>query len=215
MQSNHKVKKEAVLLCSGGLDSTTLAYWLKSQSIPYIPLFLDYGQHCANTEYERLTTVLPEEYAKKIKRIDISDIYKGNQSLLIKEADLWLDPVDDKDMYLPYRNLIMLSIGAIFAQTNGIERVYAAFINSNHVKEIDCTTSFFDQLAKLLSNYGSIKIELPFREMTKLDVARLGLELGAPIANTFSCQTSSKIPCGACPNCVERLDALEAIAQEH
>jgi 7-cyano-7-deazaguanine synthase len=199
---------KAVLLCSGGLDSTTLAYWLQAQNISFVPLFIDYGQHCALKEYQTLNQVLPMNVLSQVEKLDLSSIYRGCSSRLISEANLWKEKVVAEDLYLPYRNLLLLSIGAAFAQSRGINAVYAAFINSNHVKEIDCSTAFFDQLENILQNYGSVKIELPFREMSKYDVAKMGIELKAPIAKTFSCQVSAKIPCGACPNCVERLTAL-------
>lgn len=198
----------SVLLCSGGLDSTTLAYWLRDRGKKFIPLFINYGQHCTDTEYESLHEALPREKFSEIVKIDVADVYKGTKSRLITEADLWLDVIADEDLYLPYRNLLLLSMGAAFAQSREIKTVYAAFINSNRASEIDCSTTFFDNLGNLLKDYGSVKIEMPFREMSKFEVAKIGLELRAPIANTFSCQVSSKIPCGACPNCVERLEAL-------
>jgi 7-cyano-7-deazaguanine synthase len=47
--------------------------------------------------------------------------------------------------------------------------------------------------------------------MSKIDVAKIGLSLKVPIDETFSCQAASKVPCGACPNCVDRLNALKAL----
>src|SRR5690606_8791711 len=64
-------------------------------------------------------------------------------------------------------------------------------------------------LENLLSEYGSVKIEMPFRNLSKFEVAKLGVELGAPIGKTFSCQASPTVPCGACPNCVDRLRSEE------
>ena len=198
----------AVLLCSGGLDSTTLAFWLCDKGVDFLPLFIDYGQHCVETEYETLCRVLPQETVPLIERVDISSLYHSSRSRLIREADLWTESVNDDDLYLPYRNLLILSVGAAFAQSRSIAKVYSAFINSNRAKEIDCSAAFFAQMGELLSNYGPIEIMMPFRNMSKLEVARMGIGLKAPIAQKFSCQASSEVPCGACPNCVERLDAL-------
>ncbi len=201
-----------ILLASGGLDSTTLAYWLLEQSVTFTPVFIDYGQHCAKTEFDTLTQVMPANLARSIARIDISSIYRDSESRLISEANLWTDRVTYKDLYLPYRNLLLLSVGAAYAQSRGHEKVFTAFINSNHAIELDCSSSFFNTLSLLLSDYGSVRIEMPFRNMTKYEVALEGIRLGAPIAKTFSCQASSAVPCGACPNCVDRLDALNAIS---
>jgi 7-cyano-7-deazaguanine synthase len=201
---------KSILLASGGLDSTTLAYWLRHKRIRFTPLFIDYGQHCAATERKTLAALLPKNESRRIKTINIEDVYKGSQSLLIREVNLWKHKTKAEDLYLPYRNLLLLSAGAAFAQSRGVSFLYAAFINSNHAKEIDCSTKFFDELSKVLREYGSVTIRMPFRKMSKRQVANIGLKLRVPIASTFSCQAASVVPCGACPNCVDRLDALRS-----
>jgi len=201
-----------VLLASGGMDSTTLAYWLQKKGVEFVPVFINYGQHCAATEFATLQKVLPKEAFDKIEVVDVSSIYKGSASRMIAPADLWNDEISADDLYLPYRNLLVLTIGAIVAQKKGLSKVYAAFINSNHAKEIDCSNDFFMALEPLLKEYGSITVEMPFRYSSKFEVAKIGIELQAPIGYTFSCQASPQIPCGACPNCVDRLEALKKIA---
>jgi 7-cyano-7-deazaguanine synthase len=200
--------KPGVLLASGGLDSTTLAYWLVRQGRPFDPLFVHYGQHCATTELDTLRRVLPRPTSDALQILNVSDVYRGARSRLISEPDLWQDNVGGDDLYLPYRNLLLLSVGAAFAQARGRETVYAAFINSNHAKEIDCSAAFFDSLAKVLADYGGVSVDLPFRTMAKGDVVRLALQHDVPIGLTYSCQAASAVPCGACSNCVDRLEAL-------
>jgi 7-cyano-7-deazaguanine synthase len=200
---------------SGGLDSTTLAYYFIEKNIEFVTLIINYGQHCFETEFSRLKIFLPTHYLDKLEKIDVSDIYKYSSSKFIKAPDLWNEEVKAEDLYIPYRNVLLLTIGASFARTIGMNRVYSAFINSNHAKEIDCSSTFFDSLDILLQDYGAIKIIMPFRNYSKYDVAKLGIDLNAPIGMTFSCQASSSIPCGACPNCVDRLDALKKIEQEN
>ncbi|MXO04616.1 7-cyano-7-deazaguanine synthase [Flavobacterium sp. HBTb2-11-1] len=207
-------KKNGVLLASGGLDSTTMAFWLINQHIEFVPLFINYGQHCAETEYETLKKVLPPSYVDKIEVIDISSIYKHSKSKFISPANLWEEEIVADDLYIPYRNVLLLTIGATFAQTLGLSNLYSAFINSNHAKEIDCSNEFFEKMEGMLSDYGSVKINMPFRYYSKYEVAKIGIELGATIGNTFSCQASPIVPCGACPNCVDRLDALRRIEQD-
>jgi len=205
---------DGVLLASGGMDSTVLAYSLANEQKDIILLFLDYGQHCVNKEYETLKQVAPGKFRNYINIIKIGDIYKESSSRMIKEANLWTDNVVAADLYLPYRNLLFLSIASAFAQSKGIKNVYSAFINSNHAKEIDCSMDFFSKLETLLEDYGSVKINMPFREMTKTQVAKLGIALHAPIANTYSCQVNSLNPCGACPNCVDRIEAMNNLVEE-
>jgi len=204
---------DGVLLASGGMDSTVLAYDLAQKGEKIILIFLDYGQHCVDKELETLRMVLPEIYKDNIRIIKIGDIYRESNSRMIIEANLWADNVVADDLYLPYRNLLFLSIASAYAQSLGAKNVYSAFINSNHAKEIDCSMEFFTKLETLLESYGSVKINMPYRELSKTEVARLGVRLGAPIASTYSCQVNSQNPCGACPNCVDRIDAMNALVE--
>ena len=134
---------DGVLLASGGMDSTVLAYDLANQGKNIIILFLDYGQHCKDTEYNTLKKVVPVIYKNNIRIIKIGDIYKESKSRMIVEANLWKDTVVADDLYLPYRNLLFLSIASAYAQSISAQNVYSAFINSNHAKEIDCSIDFF------------------------------------------------------------------------
>jgi 7-cyano-7-deazaguanine synthase len=89
--------------------------------------------------------------------------------------------------------------------------VYSGFINSNHAKELDCSSAFLNNLGVLAENVGAVRFHTPFRDKSKKDVAALAHQLGVPIGRTYSCQVYSDIPCGACPNCVERLSALREL----
>lgn len=206
---------KALLLCSGGLDSTTLAFWLAEREIDFIPLFFDYGQHCADKEWATLHKVLPASAVSKLEKIDISAIFKGSRSRLVLEPDLWREDVRDEELYIPYRTLLFFSVAAAGAQTRGLEQIYSAFINSNHAKELDCTASFLNKLDALAENVGPVRFHLPFRDWSKSQVVVEAMRLGVNIGQTFSCQLFSDIPCGACPNCVERLNALEANGVEN
>lgn len=199
--------KRALVMVSGGLDSTTVCYLLVSQGTEVQPIFFDYGQHCAETEWAKVNEVLPST-ALPPERLDISDIFNGSRSRMIVEADLWREPVSDDDLYIPYRTMLFFAVAAARAQTLEIVDVYSGFINSNHAKEIDCSTAFMNGLDELAKGVGAVRFHAPFREKTKADVVHRALELGVPIGRTYSCQASSAFPCGACPNCVERLKAL-------
>lgn len=200
--------KKVLLLASGGLDSTTVAYQLAAEGVEVVPIFFDYGQHCIEIEWSRVNEVLPSEMQRP-ERFDISDIFRGSQSRLIREADLWTEDIKDDDLYIPYRTMLFFAAAAARAQIAGILNVYTGFINSNHAKEIDCTAAFMNNLDELTSSIGPVRFHSPFRYSSKADVARVAAELGVPIGRTYSCQASAQFPCGACPNCVERLSALK------
>lgn len=198
---------EVLLLASGGLDSTTLAYWLSAHGYTVRPLFFDYGQHCVEKEWNTLQKVLNEKTLAP-ERVSISGIFSGSKSRLIAEPDLWSEHVKDEELYIPYRTLFFFAASAARAQTLGITEVYSAFINSNHAKELDCTAEYLNRLDSFAENVGPVRFNLLFRDYTKKQVVELAMKLGVPIGHTFSCQVFSDIPCGACPNCVERINAL-------
>lgn len=200
---------EVLLLASGGLDSTTVAYLLREQGAAVLPVFLDYGQHCVEKEWKTLLDVLPKDGMSPAIRVDISGIFNGSKSRLIREADLWTEHVEADDLYIPYRTLLFFSAAAAIAQTKGLTDVYSGFINSNHAKELDCSAKFFNDLDALSANVGPVRFHLPFREKTKSEVAEIAKRLSVPIGKTYSCQVFSDVPCGACPNCVERITALK------
>jgi 7-cyano-7-deazaguanine synthase len=197
------------VLSSGGLDSTTVCYLLREQSVSFRPLFIDYGQHCVETEWALVNEVLPPS-SGPAERISLRDVFEGSPSRLIKEANLWEEEVNDTDLYVPYRTMLFYAAAAARAQTVGISKVYTGFINSNHAKEIDCTAEFMNKLDGLSEELGPVRFISPFRYFSKTEVVREALRLGVPIGRTFSCQAASHAPCGACPNCVERLAALRA-----
>lgn len=205
-------KVNSLLLASGEADSTTMAYWLLNKSEYFIPVFINYGQHCMDTELKTLNKVLPSDVLKDLQILNVSDIYRGSASRLILEADLWTEDVSYKDLHLPYRTLLLLSIGAAYAEAQGFQYLYSAFINSNHAQEIDCSANFFSKLSNMLIGYGTVELKMPFRYKSKEEVIRIGIDLGVPIELTYSCQVSSNIPCGACPNCVDRLNAIKNIS---
>jgi len=199
--------KHVLLMASGGLDSTTVAYQLHAEGIFVHPVFFDYGQHCVEMEWARVNEVLPPTMPGP-ERIVISDVFRGSSSRLIQEANLWQDAVADDDLYLPYRTLVFFALAAARAQTLALLEVYSGFINSNHAKEIDCSADFMNKLDGLSQGVGPVRFVSPFRYSSKGKVVRRAVELGVPIGRTYSCQAASSFPCGACPNCVERQKAL-------
>jgi 7-cyano-7-deazaguanine synthase len=198
---------DVLLLSSGGLDSTTVAYWLRECGITFLPLFFDYGQHCVETEWNTLRKVLPRDGVSP-HRVDLSGIFHGCRSRLIVEPDLWTERVQGDELYIPYRTLLFFAAGAAFAQTHGMREVYSGFINSNHAKELDCSAAFLNTLDALSESVGPVRFHIPFRAKTKKEVVEIAKRLSVPIGKTYSCQVYSDVPCGACPNCVERINAL-------
>ena len=106
--------------------------------------------------------------------------------------------------------MLFFSIGAACAQTRGLTDVYSGFINSNHAKELDCSATFLNGLDALAAGVGPVRLHMPFRYWSKAQVVTEAVRLRVPIGATYSCQLVSDTPCGACPNCVERLNAIHS-----
>jgi len=202
---------DCILMMSGGMDSTVIYYWLEKKDKKVLPLFLDYGQHCMDTELITLKSVLPKNHVKNIHVVDIKHLFTGSQSRLILEPNLWREQISVDEMHIPFRNLLFITVALITAELNGIKKVYSAFIDSNLAMEDDCSTEFFHRYNRLIELYNSVELLIPFSKLSKFEVANLGLNLNVPISKTFSCQINSKVHCGACPNCVDRAKALKDI----
>jgi 7-cyano-7-deazaguanine synthase len=153
----------AVIVCSGGLDSTTLAYHLRERDVELVPVFFDYGQHCVEQEWRTLQEVLPKAGAYAPERVSIADVFRHSRSRLIVESNPWNDRIADSELYVPYRTLLFFSVAAAYAQSADLTDVYSGFINSNHAKELDCSAAFLNQLDGLAENVGPVRFHMPFR----------------------------------------------------
>jgi 7-cyano-7-deazaguanine synthase len=191
------------------MDSTVLTWWLVSEGVEVLAVFVDYGHHAAAEERSTLEVVKPT--AVEVLDVDVSAVYAGLKSGSLQEPDLWAEPVTEEDFHLPARNLLLLSIGTVAAERAGRSQLYAAFISSNLTEAGDRSPGFFDAAASVAAECSAVTVHLPFLSLTKRDVAALGIALGVPIGRTFSCQAASHVPCGACANCLDRLDAIGAL----
>jgi 7-cyano-7-deazaguanine synthase len=203
--------ERAVVMTSGGLDSTVLLYWAIAKRYRACSLFLNYGQHCAGTELSTLRSLLPSEI--QLSTLDLAAVFAASSSRLIREVDLWHEDMKAEDLMLPYRNLFLVATGLAFAAAHGATVLLAAFINSNHAREIDATSAFLSGTGGLAGT-GSVRLEFPFRDFSKRDVVKIGLSLGVRVAETYSCQVNAAQHCGACPNCVDRISAFRSVSAE-
>lgn len=203
--------EHAVVMTSGGLDSTVLFYWAIAQGYRVTPLFLNYGQHCVETEFATLQSLLPPESVSRVEIVDVSAVFRASPSRLIQRGDLWSEAIEARDLFLPYRNLFLMVTGAAFAAARGAHLVFSAFINSNHAYEIDASSAFLSGVENVVEKTGSVRIELPFRDLSKAQVVQIGVSLGVRVAETFSCQVNAFEHCGSCPNCVERINAFRLV----
>lgn len=208
-------------IVSGGVDSTTLLWFLSSSGhkISEILTF-NYGQrHLKEIENAIKIAKLFEEHIKyKVEHqiVDISNI--GN---LISTGALTGDETIPHDTYdsenqrvtiVPNRNAILLNIAA--GRAVAIKSNYIAYAahNSDYSVYPDCRPEFIEQMDKAIhlgNLWTPVNILAPFVDMTKIDVVKVGLKLGVPYKETWSCYEGDNRPCLQCGTCVERTEAFQ------
>ena len=194
---------KAVILLSGGIDSTTTLYYAKTRGYKCHALIFDYGQRHRKEviRASRISRLSGTPY----QIIKISLPWKGS-SLLDKVLKV---PVRRKfkgipSTYVPARNTIFLSFALSYAEAIGAK---AVFIGANAIDFSgypDCRPSFYNAFRKVVregTKAKKIKILTPLINMTKAQIIKLGLKLKAPLELTWSCYKGGRKPCGVCDSC--------------
>ena len=203
--------KDAVIITSGGMDSTTLLYEYKDEIA--LAITFDYGSTqngrervCAVTHCQRLGIkhlIIPLEfmhrYFKSALLETADDIPEGNY-----------DDENMKSTVVPFRNGIMLAIACGIAESNGLKRVMIANHAGDHAIYPDCRPGFIQAMSQAMQNgtYEGIKIFAPYTSISKADIARHGKRLGIDYSEPYSCYKGREKHCGKCGTCRERREAL-------
>lgn len=206
---------KAVVLLSGGLDSTTLLYWVVNEGYEPHVLSFDYGQrHKKELGFAKKTC---EKLGAEHKTIDITSMHEllSGSALIdegIKVPEEHYSHESQKATIVPNRNAIMLNIAIGYAVSLGADRVfYAAHYNDREIYP-DCRAEFINsqnETAKLANDTPELEIIAPFVGKTKADIVKIAGELGVPFEDTWSCYKGGRKHCGVCGTCRERIEAFE------
>ncbi len=115
--------------------------------------------------------------------------------------------------YVPFRNAHFLAAAVSWAEVLGAEKVFIGAVEPDSSGYPDCRPAYyqaFNQVVRAGTRAGGIEIVTPLIALRKLEIVRLGLELGAPFDLTWSCYSREDLACGTCESCVLRLRAFEA-----
>jgi 7-cyano-7-deazaguanine synthase len=205
--------KKAVILLSGGLDSTTTLYYAKKQGYNCFALIFDYGQR--HKRELRSAVAVAKRANVPYQIIKISLPWKGS-SLLDKKMKV---PIRKSlkgipSTYVPARNTVFLSFALSYAEAIGAK---AIFIGANAVDFSgypDCRPSFYKAFQKVIkegTKKRKIKVLTPLINLTKAQIIKLGLKLKAPLKLTWSCYKGGKKPCGVCDSCRLRQKGFAAL----
>ena len=210
-------ERRVIAVVSGGLDSTTMAYWLRAQGYAIAAISFDYGQR------HRRELAFAEQMAADLDASwTLIDLHAAGLTSILSGSALTDDSVTVPDGHyadesmkitvVPNRNAIMLSIASALAVTREAGAVAFGAHTGDHFIYPDCRPEFvraFERMVNVaVEGLASIEILAPFLSMTKTDIVKLGDELRVPFERTWSCYKGGALHCGTCGTCFERREAF-------
>lgn len=217
---------KAMVLASGGLDSTTaLALAVdKHGKDNVIALTISYGQK-HDKEIQSAIKVA-EYYGVEHLFLDLTKIFQYSDCSLLKRSDeaipekSYAEQIEETkgdtpvSTYVPFRNGLFLSSAASIAISKECNVIYygAHSDDAAGFAYPDCSQDFVDHMNKAIyeGSGHQLKLEAPFATFTKKDIVRMGIELKVPYELTWSCYEGNDKPCGKCGTCIDRQAAFEA-----
>lgn len=205
--------KKAVLLLSGGIDSTTLLAQLTSEGYSILALSFDYGQkHRYELELAKKNAALYRVVEHKIVAI-APELFKSS-ALVNKDHQLStyaekIVPETQVNAYVPFRNLLFLSMALSLAESSKSRAVYGAFNKDDGLHYWDCSKQFISNVSAIARQNSDIEIVAPFLELTKKEIIELSISLKVDLTQTVSCyQPINDKECGSCFSCRSKKIAL-------
>ena len=213
------MNKPAIILLSGGLDSTTCAAIAKKDGYDLHGLTINYGQK-HNYELKAAKLVAQNFKFNSHAIIDIDLASFGGSSLVSKEIEVPknrnLGIKDDiPSTYVPARNTVFLSIALAKAETINAFDIFIGVNAIDYSGYPDCRPEFILQFEKMMNvatkdaaqNIGEYKIHTPLIKLTKAEIIKKGQQLGIDYQITSSCYSPNKYgqPCGQCDACKLRI----------
>lgn len=203
---------KALVILSGGADSTTALYWAKKEFGEVEAVFFNYGSRQNKIEifYARKNC---KKIGVKLNEIKLDFMREFKSDLLDKNKKISNEAYNKeniKNIVVPFRNGIMLSISAGFAMSNKIDYIVLGNHNGDHEIYADCRADFIKNINKAIKKgtNGKVKVLSPFCNIAKTEIIKKGIELGVDYSLTYSCYCGDKIHCGVCPTCRERKEAF-------
>lgn len=203
-----------LVVCSGGLDSVSLAHKCAGEGYLAALVTFDYGQrHVREIGFAREAAARLSVPFHLIDIGPIGAVLTGSaltDDVAVPDGHYAEDTM--KATVVPNRNAIMLTVAFGLAAAQGMDAVALAVHGGDHFIYPDCRPDFIDAFrlmqARALDGYASVDLHAPFVDRTKADIVREGARFGTPFERTWSCYKGGETHCGRCGTCVERREAF-------
>jgi 7-cyano-7-deazaguanine synthase len=220
--------KKAVVILSGGLDSTTCMGIAKAEGYELFPITFDYGQR-HRIEIENAKQVAEHYGVRERQKIIKLDFLRdfGGSALTDDSIDVpnvmneGTESAEEENgeipvTYVPGRNLLFLSIATSYAEVTGAEAIYIGVNALDYSGYPDCRPEFIHKVEEVISlatkvgvEGKSISVRTPLIQWTKAEIIRQGMQLDVPYHLTTSCYNGKAEACGECDSCRLRLKGFE------
>lgn len=211
-------RPRAVVCLSGGMDSCVCTA-LSARDYETYAIHFSYGQRTEARELKSAEAMarilgLREFLPLKIdlfRRIGGSALTDHGIAVPAASADQSAIGSEIPVTYVPFRNAHFLSAAVSWAEVLGAKTVFIGAVEQDSSGYPDCRPAYYDafnQLIRMGTKEGGIRVETPLIAMRKNEIVRLGVELGAPFHVSWSCYSGETEACGVCESCVLRLRAF-------
>ena len=216
---------KALVVSSGGLDSTVAIYDMINQGCEVATISFDYGQrHKKELDFAAATASRLDLRHHSIDLSGLSSVLAESGSSLVSEEAVPEGHYAEDNMkktVVPNRNMMMLAVAGSVAVSTDCNFIVTGVHAGDHAVYPDCRPRFIslvsDALVQGNAGFGDMRgVLAPFVHMSKTEIAHLGMDLHVPFESTWSCYKGGEIHCGKCGTCVERLEAIhDAGADEY
>ncbi|MEW9668839.1 7-cyano-7-deazaguanine synthase QueC [Ammoniphilus sp. 3BR4] len=215
--------KKAVIILSGGLDSTTCMGIAERDGYICYPLTFDYGQRHKH-EVEQAKKVASHYQVPRHNIVDLRFLGQiGGSALTDTSIDVpdYTGTDEIPVTYVPARNMIFLSLAAAYAEVVGAEAIYIGVSAVDYSGYPDCRPEFIRSMTETINlatqagvKNGNLRIIAPLTHLSKAETIQLGISLNVPYHLTTSCYRGGEKACGTCDSCQLRLKGFEEAGQK-
>jgi len=218
MMSSESGRPRAVVCLSGGMDSCVCAA-LAARDYEVYAVHFSYGQRTEGRELRSAQEIARLTGVRELLPLKI-DLFRRIGGSALTDPAIAVPEASPNEAaigseipvtYVPFRNAHFLSAAVSWAEVLGAKTVFIGAVEQDSSGYPDCRPAYYDafnQLIRMGTKNGEIRVETPLIAMRKKEIVRLGVELGAPFHVSWSCYSGETEACGVCESCVLRLRAF-------